>query len=83
MTTRALTHSYAVYSTYKHALHYKHTQQQHIQTHTLHINTLVNPNVHAKHNQLSQNPLTGVVTTELEKFYLTTFCLFVAILLSF
>lgn len=55
----------------------------HIQTHNRHKHTLVNPNVHAKHNQLSQNPLTGVVTTELEKFYLRTFCLFVAILLSF
>lgn len=51
--------------------------------HNLHSHTIVNPNVHAKHNQLSQNPLTGVVTTELEKFYLRTFCLLVAILLSF
>lgn len=71
MTARAHTHSYAFYSTYKriHALHYKQTNTIiHIQAHNLHIHNLVNPNVHAKHNQLSQNPLTGVVTTELEKF---------------
>lgn len=74
MTTRAQAHSYAFYST--------HTTHTHSHTHK-HTFTLVNRSVHAKHNQLSQNPLTGVVTTELEKFYLRTFCLFVAILLCF
>lgn len=76
-------HSYAFYSTCKHTHTLQHTQFDTHKTHNIHLHTLVNPNVHAKHNQLSQNPLTGVVTTELEKFYLRTFCLFVAILLSF
>ena len=82
MTSCAQTHSYAFYSTHKHTYtHYITNTIIHTQTYNPH--TFVNSNVHAKHNQLSQNPLTGVVTTELEKFYLRTFCLFVAILLSF
>lgn len=57
----------------------QHTEYTHISTHadTQFTHTQVQTNVHAKHNQLSQNPLTGL-TTELEKFYLRTFCLFVA-----
>lgn len=78
--TCAQTHSYAFYST--HTTLHSYTII-HVQTHNLHTHTLVNPNLHAKHNQLSQNPLTGVVATELEKFYLRTFCLFVAIVSSF
>lgn len=63
---------------------HRHTRNKRIQSHTQrHTYTLVNRSVHAKHNQLSQNPLTGVVTTELEKFDLRIFCLFVAILLCF
>lgn len=68
------THTHTL-QTQTHTHTYTETQSTH--THTY------NHDEHAKHNQLSQNPLTGVVTTELEKFYLRTFCLFVAILLSF
>lgn len=82
MTTCVQMHSYAFNSTYQHYTHANIHIQDTIYTH-IHTHTLVNPNVHAKHNQLSQNPLTGVVITELEKFLFRTFCLFVAILLSF
>lgn len=43
----------------------------HIHTHTIYTHFCFS--VHAKHNQLSQNPLTGVFTTELEKFDFRTF----------
>lgn len=71
-------HSYKHRHTQTHT-HYK-PIQSYIQRNTY---TLVNRSVHAKHNQLSQNPLTGVVTTELEKFDFRIFCLFVAIFVVF
>lgn len=71
--TCAQTHNYAfIYTIYTNTHTHKSTYANTHFTHT---------NVHAKHNQLSQNPLTGF-TTELEKFDLSL-CLFVAIVSSF